>query len=346
MHFPSPQELKNTLPLTESLRDFVTTSRTTLQKIFDRHDRRLVLIVGPCSIHDLDEALEYALLLKKVAEELQEYCFVIMRAYVEKPRTACGWKGLIHDPYLNESNEMIQGLFLARSLLLQLAKYQVPAATEFLTPHIAPYIEDLITWGCIGARTSASQVHRTLASYLPMPVGFKNTIDGNIDCALHGVFVAHQPNVFMHIDDEGRLKRIKSSGNSYSHVVLRGSLTHTNYNASYVQNTIHQLRCLELPPRLIIDCSHGNCLRTYYKQKEVFMDVLEQIRSGNEQILGLMLESYLEAGSQTIPHQLSDLQKGISITDPCLDFSSTKQMLYSIASGVLDSPSSIKLTHN
>lgn len=336
MHFLSPKELKDKIPLTESLAAFVTSCRNTIRNIFDRHDKRLLVIVGPCSIHNVDEALEYARQLKELAKDLQEHCFIAMRTYLEKPRTICGWKGLIHDPYLNESNDMAHGLFLARSLLLELAKLEVPAATEFLTPHMAPYIEDLITWGCIGARTSASQTHRTLASHLPMPIGFKNTIDGNVECAVQGVLVAHQPHVFMHIDDEGRLICMKSLGNPYSHVVLRGSLTHTNFDAAHVQNTIHHLRCLELPPRLIIDCSHGNCLRKYYKQKDVFLDALRQIREGNSQIIGLMLESYLEAGSQVIPHQLSELQPGISITDPCLDFPTTKELLYSLASNEVD----------
>ncbi|NGX37210.1 MAG: Phospho-2-dehydro-3-deoxyheptonate aldolase, Tyr-sensitive [Chlamydiae bacterium] len=341
MHLIPPIDLKGQYPLSRKAEEFVAKSRQLVIQILEKQDPRLLVIVGPCSIHNVEEGLEYAKQLKKLAKEVEDSCFVVMRAYLEKPRTRQGWKGIVHDPHLNGSHDISQGLAYARSFLTQLAEMGVPAATEFLTPHLAPYIEDLITWGCIGARTTSSQVHRLLASHLPMPVGFKNTVDGNISCAINGVHVARHPHMFMHICETGKLRQVKSVGNPHAHVILRGSNTGTNYNAETVQKTLTELRQLELPPRLLIDCSHGNCQGQYFKQKEVFQNVIEQIQQGNSHILGIMLESDLEAGSQKIPAHLEELQQGVSITDPCLDFSTTAELLTSVSSLM-----SMSLTHN
>lgn len=330
MDLISPQELKQELPLSDHGIHFLHQNRRTIENIFERRDPRLLLIIGPCSIHNVNEALEFAHKLQNLATEMKDSCFIVMRAYVEKPRTAGGWQGLVHDPYLNGSNDISQGLFLARSLLLQLAEMEMPIATEFLTPHLSPYFEDLVTWGCIGARTTSSPVHRLLASHLPMPIGFKNTVEGNIQAAINGVAVARQPHHFLHIDETGKLCHIQSKGNPFAHVVLRGATTHTNYEKESIQKTVNILRKLELPPRILIDCSHGNCQGKYFKQKEAFYSALEQIKEGNQQILGMMLESNLEASSQKIPSQLSDLQRGVSITDPCLDFSTMSDLVRSV----------------
>lgn len=330
MLFQTPNELKNQLPINKTCIDFITQSRNTIKEILARKDSRLLLIVGPCSIHNIDEALEYATLLKKFSDEINDFCFLVMRAYIEKPRTKNDWKGLVHDPYLNDSNNISHGLYLARSLFLTLTEIGLPIATEFLSPLMVPYFEDLVSWGCIGARTSSSQIHRMLASYLPMPIGFKNTIDGSIDCAINGVSVCQKPQTFIHIDEFGKLKQIHSKGNPHAHIILRGFLSKTNYEEKSVQNALNALRCLELPPRLLVDCSHGNCEGKYFKQKEVFYDVLKQIQNGNSHIFGMMLESNLEAGSQEIPLKLSELQKGVSITDGCLDFAEIKELIQAI----------------
>ena len=329
MHLQTPSDLKKEFPLSAGAACFIDETRKTLHAIYERQDPRILIIVGPCSIHDVEEGLEYARQLKELASECEEECFLMMRTYIEKPRTRNGWKGLVHDPHLNGSDDIAHGLPICRSFLCQLAEMGVPAATEFLTPHLAPYIQDLISWGCIGARTTSSQIHRLLASHLPMPIGFKNTVDGNVDCAINGVHVARVPHTFMHICDDGKVHKVKSSGNPYAHVVLRGSLSGENYNRKSVQAVLGALRQLELPPRVLIDCSHGNSLGQYFKQKEVFQDVLEQIREGNHQIIGMMLESNLEASCQKIPAQLSELQPGVSVTDSCLDLSTTIELIKS-----------------
>lgn len=327
--FP-PKDLIEQWPLSREAKRFISQSRKTIQKIFENKDPRLLIIVGPCSIHRIDEALEYAKMLKELAEEVKDLCFLVMRAYMEKPRTREGWKGFVHDPHLNSSCDIQEGLALTRTFLLSLAEMGIPAATEILTPYIVPYIEDLLTWGCIGARTSSSQIHRLLASYLPIPIGFKNSIEGNIDCAVDGVHVARSSHRFLHISEDGRLQHILSHGNPFAHVVLRGSSHGVNFHPEEIQKVISTLQKEGLPPRLLIDCSHGNSKGKYYNQKETFYAVLDQIHKGNTSIMGMMLESNLEAGVQQIPTQLSTLQRGVSITDACLDFSSTAELISSV----------------
>lgn len=335
MHLPAPIDLKTELPLNLETSTFIEESRSTIQRIFERQDSRLLCIVGPCSIHNVEEGLTFAKELALLQKEVHDSCFLVMRAYIEKPRTCGGWRGLVNDPHLNGSDDLSHGLTLSRSFLLELARLRVPVAVEFLTPHLAPYIQDLVSWGCIGARTSSSQIHRLLASSLPMPMGIKNTIDGNIESAISGVVLARAPHNFMHIDGIGKLVQIKSSGNPYTHVVLRGANSHSNFDSENIQSTLNKLRQLEIPARVLVDCSHGNSGRQYFKQKKAFEAVLEQVQEGNQQILGMMLECNLEASSQKIPSQLSDLQMGVSITDPCIDFASMAELIRSVSSSTL-----------
>ncbi len=342
MHLPSPSELSKELPLTPEAAAFVSTSRKSIQSIIDGKDSRLLIVVGPCSIHNTEEALIYAEEIKKLAEEVKEHCFLVMRTYIEKPRTRKGWRGLVHDPHLNGSEVIANGLPLCRSLLCRLAEMQVPTATEFLTPQLTPYFADTISWGCIGARTSSSQIHRLLASHLPMPVGFKNTVDGNVECAVNGVLVARSPHTFVHTCKDGKICKVQSQGNPYCHVVLRGSSLSQNYDAASIQRTLAVLRMQELSPRVLIDCSHGNAKGKYYAQKEVFHSVLEQKQEGNSHILGMMLESNLEAGSQLVGTDLHELQRGMSVTDGCIDFPATAELIKSVSSSSI----LMSLTHN
>lgn len=331
MQIPSPRELQAQLPLTYSGQQFISSSRETIRRICLGKEKRLLIIVGPCSIHNIEASLEYARRLKLLADEVASACFLVMRTYLEKPRTHTGWRGFIHDPYLDESYEIAEGLLQGRRLLCELTEWQIPTAMEFVTPHIAPYLEDLISWGCIGARTSASQPHRLLASNLPMPVGFKNSIDGNVDTAISGVLFARRPHVFLHVDKEGRLSRSISRGNSIAHIVLRGSQSGPNYDEATIIAILNKLRRLELPTRLIVDCSHGNCQKNYAKQAQVFHSVLER---GNQHICGLMLESHLEAGSQSLDENPKACSPSISITDPCIDFNSTVALIETAVSMV------------
>ncbi|MBS0629488.1 MAG: 3-deoxy-7-phosphoheptulonate synthase [Verrucomicrobia bacterium] len=331
MELIAPQDLIANMPLSKKGAETIATSRKTLMRIFDRQDPRLLIIVGPCSIHNVDEALVFARQLKELAKEVEESCFIVMRAYVEKPRTRKGWLGLVHDPHLNGSHDILSGLTMTRSFLVELAEMGMPAGTEFLTPHLAPYIEDLISWGCIGARTSSSQIHRQLASLMKMPIGFKNSVDGNVDVAINAIHAARHPHHFMHINDHGKLHLVRSGGNPYTHVVLRGSSTASNYDEASVQKTLCKLREQELPPRVLIDCSHGNAQGQYFLQKKAFQSVLEQIQRGNHQVLGMMLESNLHAGAQLIYNPLDGLQPGVSVTDPCIDYSTAAELISSVS---------------
>jgi 3-deoxy-7-phosphoheptulonate synthase len=337
MYLPSPRQLKEQFPLSDLAQSFVCKSRKKLVNIIEGVDRRLLFVVGPCSIHYAEEGLLFAKKLKELCQQIGDSCFIVMRAYIEKPRTLAGWKGLVHDPHLNGNDDLAQGLATSRSFLVDLAEMGIPVATEFLTPHLAPYIEDTISWGCIGARTSSSQVHRLLASSFEMPVGFKNSIDGNIDCAISGAAVASSSHTFMHFDDDGKLFSCTSKGNSHTHVVLRGSLTKPNYDKKTILDTLKKLKDQGLPERILIDCSHGNSNRHFYQQRKVFESVMIQIQGGNHHILGMMLESNLEEGKQSMPAQNS----GVSITDGCLDYSTTAELISSVSS-----ERSMSLTHS
>ena len=330
-HFPSPQELKEAFPLIGADEAFVRESRASAQEIEAGRDRRLAIVVGPCSIHEWEGALLYAERLGKLAKEMQKSCFLVMRGFVEKPRTVVGWKGLLYDPLLDGSHQVEMGLKLSRAFFLELAKMRVPVATEFVDPLAAAYFEDLITWGFIGARTSSSQPHRQLASSLPCVVGFKNGLEGDIERCIHSLLSASSEHTFLAVSDEGRLISKTSSGNRFAHLVLRGSDASPNYDRASVAKAHERLGEFGLVSRLFIDCAHGNSQKEAFKQKQVFDDVLEQIREGEESIMGIMLESYLHAGNQLLSEDPSERKSGVSITDPCLDWSSTEKLILSAA---------------
>lgn len=323
---PSSQELKRQYPLTSSQLSFIEQSRGTIRHILNGEDPRLLLIVGPCSIHDTISAKDFAIQLKSLAAEVASQFLLVMRVYCEKPRTSAGWKGLLYDPFLNGSNQIKTGIQWTRQLLLELAKEQVPAATEFLDPATTFYYDDLISWGSIGARTSSSQIHRQLASGLQMPIGIKNGIAGNLSAAIHGAFSASQSHVYVGLDAKGRPAIIETWGNKDAHIVLRGGESGPNYDSFSIAEALDRLQQLELPQRLIVDCSHQNSGKQAEKQPEVFQSVLQQVAT-NSAIRGLMLESHLYAGNQTLSNGSHKLKYGVSITDPCLDWPSTKQLI-------------------
>lgn len=323
----SYQELKEQFPLSSSQVLFIEQSRQTIRSILKGEDPRLLLVVGPCSIHDITAARDFALQLKTLEKSVSKHFFLIMRTYLEKPRTSYGWKGFLYDPLLDDSHDIQLGLKWSRQFLLELAHLQVPAATEFLDPLTAFYFDDLISWGSIGARTSSSQIHRQLASGLSMPIGFKNEVAGHLSSAVKGVFSACQPHAYIGLNLKGQLKIVRTNGNLDSHVVLRGGETGPNYDADSISAALNELIQLQLPPRLIIDCSHQNCNKNFKNQLQVFYSSLKQVTEGNTSIRGLMLESHLYSGSQLLDKNLNTLQYGVSITDGCLDWATTAQLI-------------------
>ncbi len=328
---PSPHELKTRLPLLSQTAAFIDEARKSAKQIIRGGDLRKALIIGPCSIHDSRSAIEYAKCFKELSESVSPTCFMVMRVYVEKPRTSTGWKGLVYDPHLDGSDDINTGLLWTRELLLTLAEMQIPIATEFVDPLAALYFEDLVTWGFIGARTSASQPHRQFASAQAMPIGFKNSTDGNLENAVHGALSATVPHALIHADLHGKLCAVQSEGNPFSHIVLRGACSFTNYDPASVLLALEMLKKSRLPQRLMIDCAHGNCQKRFEKQEGVFLSILEQIEKGNDNIFGLMLESHLESGSQLLTEDRSLLKYAVSITDPCLDWKTTEELVHSAA---------------
>ena len=324
---PSYKEIKTHFPLLPTQHLFIKESRQIVRSILNGTDPRLLLIVGPCSIHDALSAKEFAKRLRQLAHHVASQFFLIMRVYCEKPRSASGWKGFLYDPLLDGSHAMHLGIEWTRQLLLELATMQIPAATEFLDPLTAFYYDDLITWGSIGARTSSSQIHRNLASGLSMPIGFKNGIAGNISAAVNGVMAASQPHTYMRICENGKPTLSRTAGNPDAHIVLRGGESGPNYDPSSVSQAIACLEHIKLPSRLLIDCSHHNSAKKHERQPGVFQSVIHQIVEGNTNIRGLMLESHLYAGNQVLTTNGTQLQYGISITDPCLDWQSTAHLV-------------------
>ncbi len=337
---PTPCELKKQSPLSFQASTFIAQSREIARQVIRGQDRRKALIIGPCSIHDCASALDYAQHFKKLAESVKRSCFMVMRVYIEKPRTATGWKGLLYDPHLDGSHDIKTGLLWTRKLLLALAEMQIPAAAEFVDPLAALYFEDLVSWGFIGARTSASQPHRQFASARMMPIGFKNSTDGNLENAVHGVLSATNPHTLLQIDEQGKLCVVQSEGNPDSHIILRGANDFTNYDPDSISLALKMLKKAGLPQRLMIDCAHGNCQKNDQKQREVFTSILEQIEKGNDKIFGLMLESHLRSGNQPLTEDLSLLKYAVSITDPCLDWQTTEELVYS-ADLVFSTPAGI-----
>ena len=338
---PSPHEIKSFFPLRPKASSFIEQARKTAKRIIQGESSRKALIIGPCSIHDRKSAIEYAKRFRELSQAVKRTCFLVMRVYVEKPRTSTGWKGLLYDPHLDGSYDIRTGLLWTRELLLTLAEMQIPAATEFVDPLASLYFEDLITWGFIGARTSSSQPHRQFASSRTMPIGFKNSTDGNLENPIHGVLSAMSAHTSMHIDDHGKLCAIQGKGNPFSHIVLRGAYKFTNYDPASIQQAGCLLEQAGLPARLMIDCSHGNCQKNHEKQHDVFISILKQIQEGNDKIFGLMLESHLEGGSQTMS---DELQYAVSITDPCLDWKATEELVYSADAALSSTPADAALS--
>lgn len=324
---PSPKEIKAALPASPQHHLRIAKFRQEVIDILEGKDKRLLLIVGPCSIHDLASAKEYARKLKQLSENVQDTFFIIMRVYCEKARTTLGWKGLLYDPTLDHTNDIESGIKLTRKLLLELTEMGLPAACEFVDPLASHYIEELITWGSIGARTTASQVHRQFASGLPMPIGFKNSTDGNIDNAIHGLITAAQPHTCIGFNEEGTAASLYTQGNMHTHIVLRGGEEDPNFDAAAVNAARLKLKGYGLPERIIIDCAHDNSERQHHKQPAVFEAIIEQTLNEDSAIVGLMLESHLHAGRQHLTGQEHQLKYGISVTDPCLDWETTEQLI-------------------
>lgn len=322
----SPEEVMRRLPLLPDERDKIHSYRTTIQNILDGKDGRLFVVVGPCSIHDSEVALDYANRLKALAEELKETLFIVMRVYFEKPRTVTGWKGYINDPYLNDSFQLQDGILMSRELLLKINDIGLPCATEALDPIMPQYFGDLISWAAIGARTTESQTHREMASGLSTPVGFKNSTDGSIEVAINAIRSSANPHRFLGISANGQCSVFHTRGNSYGHIVLRGGKT-PNYDTNSIRNSEERLRSQNIPPNIVVDCSHGNSQKDHRRQPSVFASCIDQVVAGNTSIVGLMLEGNINEGQQNIPQDLNQLQYGVSVTDACIDWDTTESTL-------------------
>lgn len=321
----TPQQLADKLPISSEVANNVTASRKRIEKILTGEDRRLLVIVGPCSIHDLDAALDYANRLNILRERYADRLEIVMRTYFEKPRTVVGWKGMISDPALDGSCQVNLGIELARKLLLKVNELGLPTATEFLDMVTGQYIADLISWGAIGARTTESQIHREMASALSCPVGFKNGTDGNTRIAIDAIRAAQASHMFLSPDKTGQMTIYQTSGNPYGHIIMRGG-KQPNYGAADIAAACDSLRELDLPEHLVVDFSHGNCQKMHRRQLEVAEDIGQQIRAGSTAIVGVMAESFLVEGTQKIIAS-QPLTYGQSITDPCLNWTDTAHLL-------------------
>ena len=319
----TPVELKERLPLHGDTADIVEHNRKIIRDILDRKDPRIFIVVGPCSIHDVDAALDYAERLKALADEVSDTIVLVMRVYFEKPRTATGWKGLINDPHMNDSFRIEEGLHMGRRLLLKLSAMGLPTSTEALDPISPQYLHDIITWSAIGARTTESQTHREMSSGLSSPVGFKNGTDGGLDVAINAMKAVSHPHRFLGIDPEGKVSIVHTRGNAYAHVVLRGGNGIQNFDADSVARCEEMCRKAGVSTNIMIDCSHANSNKDHNRQPLVLDNVVAQIVAGNKSIIGLMIESNINAGRQDIPADHAQLQYGVSVTDACIDWETT-----------------------
>jgi len=324
---PTPGEVKESLPVDERATATVLAGRAALRDILDRRDPRLFVVVGPCSIHDPQAALEYAGRLHALAREVEDTLVLVMRVYFEKPRTSAGWKGFINDPRMDDSFRIDEGMLRARALLLEFARMGLPTGSEALDPLSPQYLADLISWYAIGARTTESQTHREMASGLSTPVGFKNGTDGGLEVALNAMKAAANPHSFLGINQNGRTSIVRTRGNRYGHLVLRGGGGRPNYDTVSVRLAEKALARAKLPNNIVTDCSHANSLKDHTLQPLVMADAVHQIREGNGSIVGLMLESNLAAGSQSIPENLALLRHGVSVTDACIDWDTTADII-------------------
>lgn len=323
----TPDQLKRDIPLSPAALKTVTQGRQVVRDILDGKDHRLFVVIGPCSIHDIKAAHEYAARLKALAAEVSDTLYLVMRVYFEKPRTTVGWKGLINDPYLDDSFKIQDGLHIGRQLLLDLAEMGLPTATEALDPISPQYLQDLISWSAIGARTTESQTHREMASGLSSAVGFKNGTDGGLTVAINALQSVSSPHRFLGINQEGGVSIVTTKGNAYGHVVLRGGNGKPNYDSVSVALCEQALNKAAIRPNIMVDCSHANSNKDPALQPLVMENVANQIVEGNNSIIGLMVESHLNWGAQAIPKDLAELQYGVSITDACIDWASTETTL-------------------
>ncbi len=322
----TPDALKEKLPLSENSRRFIRESRQTVADIIHKRDHRLLVVCGPCSIHDVEAAKEYAKRLKALSEELSDQLYIVMRVYFEKPRTTVGWKGLINDPHLDGSFDIEHGLHVGRKLLVDLAEMDIPLATEALDPISPQYLADTFSWAAIGARTTESQTHREMASGLSMPIGFKNGTDGSLSTAINAMQAASSSHRFMGISREGNVALLTTKGNANGHVILRGG-KQTNYDSVSVAECEEELSKVGLDASLMIDCSHANSRKDYRRQPLVAEDAIHQIREGNRSIIGLMIESHINAGNQSSDLPIKEMEYGVSITDACIDWDTTEALL-------------------
>ncbi len=332
----TPEEVKARVPMTPRAQATVLDGRQSLENILDRSDHRLMVVVGPCSIHDPSAAMDYAQRLKRVADEVADTLFVVMRVYFEKPRTTTGWKGLINDPHMNDSFDIEEGLQLARKVLLEINELGLPAGTEALDPISPQYLSDLITWSAIGARTTESQTHREMASGLSTPVGFKNGTDGGLQVAINALLSVSNAHSFLGIDQNGQVAVIRTKGNRYGHIVLRGGAKGPNYDSVTIALVEKELAKHKLPANIMVDCSHANSNKDPSLQPLVMNDLVHQIVEGNHSLVGTMLESNLSAGNQSIPADLSQLKYGVSVTDACIDWAATERVLREARSKLKD----------
>ena len=323
----TPRELKAQSPAPDAVNAMVARSRERVIRILRQEDPRLLVVIGPCSIHDEKSALEYATRLSRLQKEFAGQMEIVMRVYFEKPRTTIGWKGLINDPHLDGSQDIETGLHIARKLLLDITGLGLPTATEFLDPIVPQYIADLVTWAAIGARTTESQTHREMASGLSMPVGLKNGTDGSLQVAVDAMGAARHPHSFLGINEDGVTSIVRTTGNPHTHVVLRGGRAKTNYDAESIRAAEGTLKSEKLPPVLMVDCSHANSEKKFAKQEDVWRSVIQQRIEGTQSLIGLMVESHLHEGNQPIPEDLKALRYGVSITDSCIGWETTERML-------------------
>lgn len=333
---PTPQEIKAKAPLSEKAAQTVATGRTTIKRIIDGTDERIMVVTGPCSIHDPIAALDYAKRLKELAEQVEETTYLVMRVYFEKPRTVTGWKGYINDPYMNNTFRMDEGMLKARQLMLQISEMGLPIATEALDPFGPQYIGELVSWYAIGARTTESQTHREMASGLSAPVGFKNSTDGLLDASINAVQASRRPHFFLGLAEDGHSAIVQTKGNQYSHLVLRGGGGRPNFDTVSIMLAEKALEKVGLPKRIVVDCSHANSMKDPALQPFVLRDCVTQIINGNTSICGVMLESNINEGNQKIPEDLSQLKYGVSVTDACIDWDTTEHIIRRLHRKLLD----------
>jgi 3-deoxy-7-phosphoheptulonate synthase len=329
----SPDDMKADLPETESASRVVADSRRQIERILRGEDRRRMVIVGPCSLHDMDATLDYARRLKKVQLELSERLLIVMRAYFEKPRTTLGWKGMLYDPHLDLSYDIDFGIRQSRKLLCEITEIGLACATEFLDPIVPQYLADLVSWAAIGARTTESQIHRQMASGLSMPIGFKNATDGNLNVAMDAIKASSNPHSFLGIDRNGKVIIAETKGNKYGHLVMRGGTSGPNFASEYVAFAEILLQKQHVPNGMVIDCSHANSHKNHKRQRESLFDLADQISAGNRSIAGVMLESFIGEGNQSIGSP-GGLKYGVSLTDKCIGWDETVELLRYLAEAV------------